>query len=67
VTLVTEFLISCRGMLRPSLAAMNASGYPVALEARAEDLDRRAFTYGGARDRGQVVKENIYLDDAILL
>ena len=46
MTLVTEFLISCRGMLRPSLAAINASGYPVALEARAEDLDRRAFTYG---------------------
>lgn len=46
MTLVTEFLISLSGIPRPSLAAMNASGYPVALEARAEERDRRALTLG---------------------
>jgi hypothetical protein len=45
VTFVTEFLISLRGIPRPSLAAIKASGYPVALEARADDRDKRALTY----------------------
>jgi hypothetical protein len=45
VTFVTEFLISLRGIPRPSLAAINASGYPVALEARADERDKRALTY----------------------
>ena len=45
MTLVTEFLISLRGIPRPSLAAIKASGYPVALEARADERDKRALTY----------------------
>ena len=32
-------------MPRPSLAAIKASGYPVALEARADERDKRALTY----------------------
>lgn len=45
MTFVTEFLISLRGIPRPSLAAMKARGYPVALEARADERDKRALTY----------------------
>ena len=45
MTFVTEFLISLRGIPRPSLAAINARGYPVALEARADERDKRALTY----------------------
>ena len=45
MTFVTEFFISLRGIPRPSLAAIKASGYPVALEARAEERDKRALTY----------------------
>ena len=44
MTFVTEFLISLRGIPRPSLAAIKASGYPVALEARADERDKRALT-----------------------
>ena len=36
---------SGRALPRASLAAMKARGKPVALLARAEDLDRRAFTW----------------------
>ena len=45
MTFVTEFLISFRGIPRPSFAAIKASGYPVALEARADERDKRALTY----------------------
>lgn len=45
MTFVTEFLISLRGIPRPNLAAIKASGYPVALEARADERDKRALTY----------------------
>lgn len=45
MTFVTEFLISLRGIPRPNFAAIKASGYPVALEARADERDRRALTY----------------------
>lgn len=44
MTLVTELRISLSGMPRPSLAAMKASGYPVALEASADERERRALT-----------------------
>ena len=43
-TFVTLFLISLSGMFNPSLAAVYASGYPVALLASAELRDRRALT-----------------------
>ena len=45
MTFVTEFLISLRGIPRPSLAAIKANGYPVALEASADERDKRALTY----------------------
>ena len=45
MTFVTEFLISLRGIPRPNLAAIKASGYPVALEASADERDKRALTY----------------------
>ena len=38
-TFMTEFSISLRGIPRPSLAAIKASRYPVALEARADKRD----------------------------
>ena len=69
MTFVTEFLISLRGIPRPSLAAIKASGYPVALEARADERDKRALTYieqifSSNSDNN---KENPNLDDAIFL
>lgn len=42
---MTVFLISFSGIPSPSFAAMNASGYPVAFEARAEERERRALTF----------------------
>lgn len=44
VLLVMAFSISGKVMPIPSLAATNARGYPVALDARADDRLRRAFT-----------------------
>ena len=37
-------MISFNGMPNPSFAAMKASGYPVAFDAKAEERDRRALT-----------------------
>lgn len=69
MTFVTEFLISLRGIPRPSFAAIKASGYPVALEAKADERDRRALTYVV-----EMLSSNTYdnkrkpnLDDAIFL
>ena len=44
---MTEFLISLSGMPSPSFAAMNASGYPVDLDASADERESRALTYRG--------------------
>jgi hypothetical protein len=44
VTLVIEFSISSSVYPSPIFAATYARGYPVALEASAEDLDSLAFT-----------------------
>jgi len=41
---VTEFRSSGKGLPRANFAATYASGYPVALDARAELRDSRAFT-----------------------
>ena len=41
---VMELRSAARLYPRPSLAATSASGYPVALEARAELRERRALT-----------------------
>ena len=49
------------------MAAIKARGYPVAFEARAEDLDRRAFTCGKVCNPAQVVNVNFYLDNAVFL